>query len=126
MNAPRVLECERRKQEAIRVKEEAWQKCTTPGQRALHSLDRFMDHYFLINGRPDHKKTTEPLALYGYTSRHEMTNRAERIPGLETTSAFHDSERIVCIGWDRGAVWELAKTIGAKTEAKKAKQAEEE
>jgi hypothetical protein len=115
----------RRKEEAIRVKEEAWQKCTTPGQRALHSLDRFMDYYFLTNGRPDRTKTTEPLALYGYTSRHEMTNRAERIPRLENTSAFHDSERIVCIGWDRSAVWELASTIGAAAEAKKAKEEED-
>jgi hypothetical protein len=85
-----------------------------------------MDYYFLTNGSPDRTKTPEALALYGYTGRHEITNRAERIPGLENTSGYQDSERVVCIGWNRNAVWELASSISAKTAEKKAKEAEEE
>jgi hypothetical protein len=123
---PRILERERREQEAIRLREEAWQKCTNPVERARYSLDRFMNHYFLTDGRPDTTKTTEPLALYGYPNRHEISNRVQRIPGLETTSGLNDSQHVPCIGWDRDAVWKLARSISAKTEEKKAQEAEAE
>jgi hypothetical protein len=83
-NVPRILEYERRKQEVIRLKEEAWQNCTTPVERALQDPERFVNFHFLTNGRPDRTKTTEPFALYGYGSsnHYKILNRAEHITGL--------------------------------------------
>jgi len=124
--APRILEYERRKQEAARLEEENWQKCTTPGERACANIDRFMEHYFLADGRPDHTKTTEPLALYGYTDRSDIQRRAERIGGLETHWGGEGSDRTMCIGWNRSAVWQLAGTIDNKSWEKKAKEQEDQ
>jgi hypothetical protein len=111
------LEYERREQETTRLKDEVWQ-CSTPGERALQDLEKFMNHYFLINGRPDRDKATKPLALYGYSDLHKMRNRTELIPGLEVARGGYKSEQTVCIGRNFESVGQLANSITFQTQEK--------
>ncbi|KAF4973833.1 hypothetical protein FZEAL_9212 [Fusarium zealandicum] len=104
----------------------AFAKCTTPGERASYNLNRFFDYYFLTNGEPDRGKTPEPLALHGYSHTHHIHNMAERIPGLETKSGGSRNNRVVCIGWNRPAVWGLAHKVDAQDRAEQDKKREAE
>ncbi|KAK1249269.1 hypothetical protein MKX07_002785 [Trichoderma sp. CBMAI-0711] len=106
--------------------DEAFAKCKTPGERANCDLDRFMDMYFLTNGKPDKSKTPKPLALSGFQDRSSLHSRAERVPGLETCSGGPPSSRELCIGWDRSEVFALASRVSERAyEAEKAQQTAE-
>lgn len=94
--------------------DEAFNNCQTPGEKANFDLNRFMDLYYLTDGQPDPAKTPEPQALYGFGDRGALHEMAERIPGLETYSGGSSSDRTICIGWDRGKVWDLAGQISGK------------
>ncbi|KAK4234166.1 hypothetical protein C8A03DRAFT_18879 [Achaetomium macrosporum] len=96
-------------------KDAAWEKCSTPAERATQDLDRFLSYYFLTDGRPDPSKTKEPLALYGFEDRFALHRKAERILGLETVSGGEGEMRTICIGWDRTAVWRLAQQIDSRS-----------
>jgi len=62
-----------------------------------------MDHYFLTNGKPDLTKTTQAIAVHGFSNRSELHQLAERVRGLETKTGGgdDDAKRVVCIGWNR-------------------------
>ncbi|KAK1979715.1 hypothetical protein LZ30DRAFT_797150 [Colletotrichum cereale] len=79
--------------------DEAFAKCTTPVQKAACDLGRFMDHYFLTEGKPDRRKAPQPLALYGFTKHSALEALTYRVPGLQTARAKHSAN--ICIGWDR-------------------------
>ncbi|KAK7430672.1 hypothetical protein QQZ08_002716 [Neonectria magnoliae] len=100
--------------------DEEFAKCTTPGQRALCNLDRFLEYYFLTDGLPDKTKTPEPLALHGFDDAWSMKRKTDSIPDLHSRIGGPLSKSLVCIGWDRDAVWALAKRL--KEEAAKAQK----
>ncbi|KAK8189227.1 hypothetical protein IWZ00DRAFT_509745 [Phyllosticta capitalensis] len=113
----------RKKQEA----DEAFLRCETPGEKATHDLERFINYFFLTDGKPDKSKTPKPLALYGFRNRWPLHDKAGRIPGLETRSGGRDEkDRVLCIGWDRDAVWRLAGEIDEKASEAQAKIEEAE
>jgi hypothetical protein len=112
--SPRIQEFKRRKAEAERLEEEAWQKCDTPAERACADVDRFMQHYFYTNGTVDPTKTTEPLVLDGYPYQGDIRRRAEQIPGLKTCLGGQDGQWTVCIGWDHDTVRHLADTLSSR------------
>ncbi|KAJ4268981.1 hypothetical protein NW762_003052 [Fusarium torreyae] len=95
-------------------KQEALNRCTTAGEKAAYDLDLFLDHYFLTDGKPDELKTSEPLALEGFDQRMTLHLRAETIPGLHTVSGGFGSNRTLCIGWNRNAVVDLARSIDSR------------
>lgn len=76
----------------------------------------------------------EPLALEGFNDHYTVTNRAQQIaPSLTVKSGGESSKFIVCIGWDRNAVWKLADEANkeryereAKEQERAAKEREEE
>ncbi|KAK1752203.1 hypothetical protein QBC47DRAFT_390000 [Echria macrotheca] len=120
-------EQQRQQDKERRRKDEAWNNCKTPGARAAHDLDRFMEHYFLTNGEPDPSKTTEAIALHGFSDRATLHERAGRIPGLETVSGgvgYHN--RVLCIGWNRSDVFALARSIDAQAREAERKEVDKE
>lgn len=92
----------------------AWAQCSTPLERAEHSLDRFISHYFLTNGEPDPSKTKKPIALPGFRNRSAVHSWADRVPGLETRSGGEEPNRTLFIGWGRSAVWDMAREADAE------------
>lgn len=104
----------------------AFNRCTTPGERANCDLGRFIDYYFMTNGEPDQTKTPEPFAMYGFSGRAELHHMAEKVPGLHTISGGTDGNRTLCIGWNRLAVSHLAMAVSnqAHEEEKKKQEAE--
>ncbi|KAL7928523.1 hypothetical protein V8C35DRAFT_317950 [Trichoderma chlorosporum] len=114
--------------EKKRKEDEAFKKCKTPGERAACNLDRFMDLYFLTDGKPDKTKTTEALRLSGFGDRSALHSMAEKIPGLHTCSGGQSPNRELCIGWDYAEVSVLAMGISDRDrEARKVqKMAEKE
>ncbi|ETS79927.1 hypothetical protein PFICI_07456 [Pestalotiopsis fici W106-1] len=103
---------------------QAWFKYSNPAERAKQDLHRFMEHYFLTNGRPDESKTPEPMALYGYDDRHLLRAAAERVPGLETWSGGTGSMRTICIGWNRSAVISLARHVDRQSSRQEAERSD--
>ncbi|KAJ4320376.1 hypothetical protein N0V84_005870 [Fusarium piperis] len=106
--------------------DEAFNRCTTPGERANCDVGRFMDYYFMTNGEPDQTKTPEAFAVHGFSGRASLHNMAEKVPGLHTMSGGPDENRTLCIGWDRSAVSRLAMIISnqAYEEEKKKRESE--
>lgn len=106
-----------------RKEDEAFNRCTTPGERANCDLQRFLDYYFLTNGEPDQTKTPEAFAVYGFNGRASLHHMAEKIPGLHTMSGGPDQNRTLCIGWSDSAVRRLAIAIDRQAhEEEKEKQ----
>ncbi|RSL53514.1 hypothetical protein CEP54_010386 [Fusarium duplospermum] len=104
--------------------DEAFNKCTTPGERANCDLGRFLDYYFLTNGEPDQTKTPEAFAVYGFDGRASLHHMAERIPRLHTMSGGPDKNRTLCIGWSHSAVSCLAMAIGRQAYEEEKKKEE--
>lgn len=103
--------------------DEAFEKCVTPGQKANVDVDRFMNYYFLTNGRPDPSKTPKPLALYGLKDRMEVYITTHRIDGLRATNGGFYGERTICIGWDSEDLHSFAREVAKEDEkAQKEKQ----
>ncbi|KAK8091802.1 hypothetical protein PG997_002163 [Apiospora hydei] len=106
-----------------RKEDEKWAACSTPGEQASMNLDKFIALYFLDSqGKPDRTKTSEPMALHGFDDRAELHERAKRVPGLETCSGGEYSARAICIGWDRGAVWALARRLDEESRLEEAQE----
>lgn len=87
-------------------------KLHIPTAEANFDLDRFMAKYFLdgLNGKPDPKKTTEPLDLYSVEHLPRLLAVVEAIPGLhltQTRGAFNFEHTI--IGWDIAKVMYIKK-----------------
>lgn len=107
--------------------EEAWAQLETPTERAGHDLTRFMEHYFLTAGVPDPAKKPEPLALYNFTDDQviaDLHERAATVPHLEIVAAGRGPDRAICIGWDRAAVYSLAREIESLAREKARKRVE--
>ncbi|KAF9877477.1 hypothetical protein CkaCkLH20_05177 [Colletotrichum karsti] len=82
--------------------DEAFLNCKTPGEKANYDLGRFMELYFLTNGKPDEEKTPGPIALYDLKDAKKVEGLAKRVPGLQTvTCPGRDEKRVTCIGWDK-------------------------
>lgn len=97
-----------------RRQDEEWAKLETPGERAAHDLDRFLEHYFSTDGQPDPDKKPEPLALDGITDAQlvaDIHTKAATVPGLEIITCGQEADRTICIGWDRAAVCDLASEV---------------
>ncbi|KAH0491178.1 hypothetical protein TgHK011_002620 [Trichoderma gracile] len=91
--------------EKKRREDDAFENCTTPGERAACDLKRFMDMYFLTNGKPDKSKTTTFLTLGDYSDYDALRGMARRIPGLEALTGPGE----LWVGWegaDFPADWE--------------------
>ncbi|KAH6608570.1 hypothetical protein Trco_001916 [Trichoderma cornu-damae] len=91
--------------------DEAFEKCKTPVEKANFDLQRFMDFYFLTDGKPDQAKTLEPLALHGFAKAWKLESMAWSTPGLHACNGGMSDDRTLCIGWDRGEVFKLARSI---------------
>ncbi|KAK8209417.1 hypothetical protein IWZ01DRAFT_483329 [Phyllosticta capitalensis] len=112
-----------KKQEA----NEAFLRCETPGEKATHDLDKFIDYFFLTDEKPDKSKTPKPLALYGFRNRWVLHEKAKHIPGLETyTGGRDEKDKVTCIGWDSKEVRRLSDEIDRKASEARAKIKEAE
>lgn len=96
--------------------DEAFEKCTTPSERANFDAKRFINYYFLTNGIPDRTKTPEPLALYGLKDKFGIFFASSEISGLSTTKGSFYGEHTVCIGWDSDKLHALAKEVAKEDE----------
>ncbi|KAM0418911.1 hypothetical protein ACHAPT_012176 [Fusarium lateritium] len=104
--------------------DEAFSRCTTPGERANCDLGRFMNYYFLTDGQPDPTKTPTAFAVYGFDGRSRLHAISEKIPGLSTCSGGSDESRTLCIGWDCDAVSRLARSIDRQAHEEEKKKQE--
>jgi hypothetical protein len=102
--------------------DEAFEKCKTPGEHAASDLHRFMNRYYLTDGKPDQTKTPEPLVLHGFRdTTWRLSTMAREIPGLHTSWGGLGHPYTHCIGWVREEVVQLAKSISDRAkEAEKA------
>lgn len=83
------------KQEAAEWDDAAWARCSTPKEKADFSTDRFFDHYFLTDGKPDPSKTKEPLVVPGFRryTGTDITYKAYRVSGLACWSEGDEDNR---------------------------------
>jgi len=102
--------------EQERKKDVAFAKCETPGQEAACSPTRFLNRYFLTDGKPDHTKAPEPMVLHGFTDGWTLQPEADKIPGLHISRGGKWPAQTVCIGWGRDDVWALARELTAQAE----------
>lgn len=77
--------------------DEAFNRCTTAGERANCDAGRFLDYYFLTNGEPDQTETPEAFVVYGVDDRMPLHQMATEIPRLHMSSGSY-GDRGVCIG----------------------------
>lgn len=99
-----------------------FEECETPGQQAACDLSKFMDRYYLTDGKPDPAKTPEPMTLEGYPDRWELLDKVQTIPGLYALTAlqtFYGKPCTMCIGWDRSKVFALVRDVKAKADDEK-------
>ncbi|RHZ62811.1 uncharacterized protein CDV56_108802 [Aspergillus thermomutatus] len=111
----------------------AFATCSAPGSQlhiptteANFDLDRFMAKYFLhgLNGKPDPKKTTNPIELYSFFEHlPRLRTVVESIPGLhlrQARGAFDSLHTIV--GWDIAKVMSIKKGHEDDREREKAEE----
>ncbi|PTB66931.1 hypothetical protein BBK36DRAFT_1117592 [Trichoderma citrinoviride] len=84
--------------------DDAFEKCKTPGERAACDINRFMEMYFLTNGKPDKVKTTTFLMLGDFSDDDTLRQKARKIPGLEVLTGSPALGGELWIGWE-GAEW---------------------
>ncbi|KAF5009870.1 hypothetical protein FDECE_3943 [Fusarium decemcellulare] len=102
-----VQEWEAAKQEALNKK--------SPGEKANMDINWFMDYYFLTDGKPDRRKTPEPLALYGYSDiGRNICAVVDKVPSLAWAKGGTKFKTTICIGWDYKAVQTLASKVTAE------------
>ncbi|KAK7541237.1 uncharacterized protein J3D65DRAFT_272125 [Phyllosticta citribraziliensis] len=92
----------------------AFAQCKTPSEKASYDLQRFMDFYYLNEGKPDKSKTPAPMVLQIHPrgldkklSLHDLSQRYD----LHTKFCMSHEGPRHCIGWDRDAVYRLADNI---------------
>lgn len=84
-----------------------------PGAQANLDADRFFNHYFLKDGKPDRKKTRRGLRLDGLAEHSDaIIRRAERY-GLYRCVTKENPKR-VCLGWDLQMVQQMAEFTDKK------------
>ncbi|KAK8209415.1 hypothetical protein IWZ01DRAFT_527754 [Phyllosticta capitalensis] len=135
-----VLEFQRQMQRSYEPTRQKWliefrawdaaqkERCTTPGQRADHDFDWFLEYYFLTDGKPDPTKTPEILELQGHNDKSDRIVRT--VPSLHTALCRYDVELEnhckLLIGWDRATVLRRAdeKTKEIETKQRQKEEAE--
>ncbi|KAI8716144.1 hypothetical protein NCS52_00907400 [Fusarium sp. LHS14.1] len=108
------------------TKIETWRenRFAAAGERAQNEINDFLDFYYLTNGYPDPSKTPAPLALCGYRDIHIIYVEAGKVPSLSLVSGGSANNQVLCVGWNRLAVSELAKTFGKTNQTDKNPQQE--
>ena len=87
----------------------ALEKYKRPVDLANHDSKLFLAKYFLNeNGKPDRSKTPFPLLLPGLLDKLSLQQAADAIPGLKTSIGGEGEFRILVIGWNRAAIFEIA------------------
>ena len=92
----------------------ALEKFKRPVDLANYDCSLFLAKYFLdLDGTPDPSKVPFPVMLPGLSDRLAMQQAADGIPGLKTSSGGEGDFRILVIGWNRAAIFEVAEKISA-------------
>ena len=87
----------------------ALEKYKRPVDLANYDCKVFLAKYFLNeNGKPDRSKTPFPLLLPGLADKLSLQLAADAIPGLKTSIGGEGEFRVLVIGWDRAAIFEIA------------------
>ena len=87
----------------------ALEKYKRPIDLANYDRKLFLAKYFLDqNGKPDRSKTPCPLLLPGLLDKLSLQQAADAVPGLKTSIGGESEFRVLVIGWDRTAVYEIA------------------
>ena len=87
----------------------ALEKYKRPVDLANHDCKLFLAKYFLNeNGKPDRSKTPFPLLLPGLLDKLSLQQAADAIYGLKTSIGGEGELRVLVIGWNRAAVFEIA------------------
>jgi hypothetical protein len=110
----------------------AFATCSAPGARfhtptseANFDLDRFMAKYFLdgLNGKPDPKKTTDPIELYPFFEHlPHLISVVESIPGLHLIQVKGAWSKYTIVGWDIAKVMAIRKRHEDEREREKAEK----
>ncbi|KAL6904292.1 hypothetical protein GGI43DRAFT_381975 [Trichoderma evansii] len=111
--------------EKERMDDEAFEKCETPSEQASFDVRRFLDRYYLTDGKPDRSKTPETLGLQVENRLNDLTWRIHDIPGLHTSSSSYNvMEPATCfIGWDHDEIKRLGRECwDREVEAEKARR----
>lgn len=111
--------------EKERLDDEAFEKCETPSEQVSFDTRRFLDRYYLTDGKPDQTKTPETLVLNSEGRLSDLSWKARDIPGLHTWSSTNNiMDPVTCfIGWDRDEIMRLGKEFSDREdEAEKARR----
>ena len=92
----------------------ALERFKRPVDLANYDCNLFLAKYFLdLDGTPDPSKLPFPVLLPGLSDRLAMQQAADRIPGLKTSNGGEGDFRLLVIGWNRAAIFEVAEKISA-------------
>ncbi|KAK1241394.1 hypothetical protein MKX08_001368 [Trichoderma sp. CBMAI-0020] len=111
--------------EKERLDDEAFEKCETPNEQACFDVRRFLERYYLTDGKPDPTKTPETLVLHSECRLSDLSWKTRDIPGLHTwSSTYQMMEPVTCfIGWDHDEIMRLGKEFSDRErEAEKARR----
>ncbi|KAL7925236.1 hypothetical protein ACQKWADRAFT_285412 [Trichoderma austrokoningii] len=111
--------------ERERLDDETFEKCKTPSEQASFDTRRFLDRYYLTDGKPDQTKTPETLVLNGEGRLSDLSWKIRDIPGLHSwKSTCYIMEPLTCfIGWNRDEITRLGKEFSDRErEAEKARR----
>ena len=87
----------------------ALEKYKRPVDLANYDRKLFLAKYFLNEkDKPDRSKTPFPLLLPGLLDKLSLQQATDAIPGLKTSIGGEGEFRILVIGWNRAAIFEIA------------------
>ena len=87
----------------------ALERYKRPVDLANYDHKLFLAKYFLNeNGKPDRSKTPFPLLLPGLLDKLSLQQAADAIYGLKTSIGGEGEFRVLVIGWNRAAIFEIA------------------
>lgn len=87
----------------------ALEKYKRPVDLANYDCKLFLAKYFLNEyGKPDRSKTPLPLLLPGLLNKLSLQQAADAIHGLKTSIGGEGEFRVLVIGWNRAAIFEVA------------------
>ncbi|KAH8123423.1 hypothetical protein LI328DRAFT_156910 [Trichoderma asperelloides] len=111
--------------EKERLDDEAFEKCETPSEQASFDIRRFLDCYFLTDGKLDLTKAPQTLVLHGEGELSNLSWKVHEIQGLHTWTSTHQfGEPVTCfIGWDHDEIKRLGREfIDREAEAERARR----
>ena len=90
----------------------ALEKYKRPVDLANYDCKVFLAKYFLNeNGKPDRSKTPFPLLLPGLADKLSLQQAADGIFGLKTSIGGEGEFRVLVIGWNRAAIFEISEQM---------------